>query len=75
VDVHAATAPIVTAAASQPPGCARPARSAPAGRPHRAIHLATARALGAPRLSFVAYDKRLLTAAEEHGLDALAPGS
>lgn len=40
-----------------------------------AIHLAAAVILGAPKLSFVSYDRRLLAAAEERGLDALAPGA
>lgn len=40
-----------------------------------AIHLATARALGAPRLSFVTYDQRLLAAAAGQGFDAVDPGS
>jgi uncharacterized protein len=40
-----------------------------------AIHLATARLLAAPGLSFVTYDRRLRTAATVLDLDASAPGS
>lgn len=40
-----------------------------------AIHLATARALGAPHLNLVTYDKRLLAAAAGQGFEAVAPGS
>ena len=40
------------------------------------IHLATASAVFGPRLSaFVTYDKRLLAAAEEFALPAIAPGA
>ena len=39
-----------------------------------AIHLATALLLGDEVSAFVAYDKRLLAAAEAHGLPAVAPG-
>jgi uncharacterized protein len=40
-----------------------------------AIHLATARLLGAPKLSLVTYDQRLLTIADRHGYEAVAPGT
>jgi uncharacterized protein len=40
-----------------------------------AVHLATARVLGAPRLSFVTYDKRLLAAAAGEGFESVAPGT
>jgi hypothetical protein len=40
-----------------------------------AIHLATARLLGASKLSLVTYDQRLLTVADRHGYEAVAPGT
>lgn len=40
-----------------------------------AIHLATARVLGAPLLTFVTYDKRLLAAAATEGFESAAPGA
>jgi predicted nucleic acid-binding protein len=40
-----------------------------------AVHLATARLLGAPGLSFVTYDKRLLAAATGEGFESVAPGA
>jgi len=40
-----------------------------------AIHLATVRVLAAPGLTLVGYDKRMLAAAGEHGIDTVAPGA
>jgi uncharacterized protein len=40
-----------------------------------AIHLATARLLGAPKLTLVTYDQRLLAIADRHGHVAVAPGT
>ena len=43
-------------------------------RPLDAIHLATARLLGADLDALVTYDKRLASAAADAGLAVLAPG-
>jgi uncharacterized protein len=40
-----------------------------------AVHIATAQALGNPKLSFITYDRRLLTIAAAEGFEALAPGA
>lgn len=40
-----------------------------------AIHLATVQVLGAPRITVVSYDKRLLAAVSEQGFNAAAPGT
>jgi uncharacterized protein len=40
-----------------------------------AIHLATARAMGAELVAFVSYDRRLLRAGEALGLPTASPGA
>ncbi len=46
----------------------------PALRALDAIHLATAERIGAQLGALIAYDERLLAAAEAHGLPVASPG-